>query len=150
MRERRIAAIPGAIASSLLILGMLPTLTASVSAQTTSQASQPAQTAKELFLAHCASCHGPSGKGDGPAARALKTPPSDLTTLAARNGGQFPEMKVLGAITAGPRISAHGSAVMPVWGPIFREVTDAATEAEVQLKIYNLLEYIKTLQVKPK
>jgi mono/diheme cytochrome c family protein len=108
------------------------------------------QTAKELFLAHCASCHGPSGKGDGPAAKALKTPPSDLTTLAARNGGQFPEMKVLGAITAGPRIPSHGSAVMPVWGPMFREVTDAATEADVQLKIYNLMEYIKTLQVKPK
>ena len=150
MRERRIAVIPGAIASSLLICGLLPTLPASVSAQTASQANQPAQTAKELFLAHCASCHGPSGKGDGPAARALKTPPSDLTTLAARNRGQFPEMKVLGAITAGPRIPAHGSAVMPVWGPIFREVTDAATEAEVQLKIYNLMEYNKTLQVKPK
>jgi mono/diheme cytochrome c family protein len=139
-----------AIASSLLICGLLPLLSATVGAQTAPAATQPVQTAKDLFLAHCASCHGPSGKGDGPAARALKTPPSDLTTLAARNGGQFPEMKVLGAITAGPRIPAHGSATMPVWGPIFREVTDAATEADVQLKIYNLMEYVKTLQVKPK
>jgi len=150
MRERKIAALPGVIASSLLIFGLLSSLPASVRAQTASPANQGVQTAKELFLAHCASCHGPSAKGDGPAARALKTPPSDLTTLAARNGGQFPEMRVLGAITAGPRVPAHGSAVMPVWGPIFREVTDAATEAEVQLKIYNLMEYIRTLQVKPK
>jgi hypothetical protein len=39
---------------------------------------------------------------------------------------------------------------MPVWGPIFREVTGAATEAEVQLKIHNLMEYIRTLQQKPR
>lgn len=150
MRERKIAAIPGAMAGSLLIFGLLSSLPAAVTAQTASPANQGVQTPKELFLAHCASCHGPSAKGDGPAARALKTPPSDLTMLAARNGGTFPEMRVLGAITAGPRTPAHGSAVMPVWGPMFREVTDAATEGEVQLKIYNLMEYIRTLQVKPK
>jgi putative copper resistance protein D len=32
-----------------------------------------------LFAAHCAACHGPSGKGDGPAAAGLKVPPADLT-----------------------------------------------------------------------
>jgi mono/diheme cytochrome c family protein len=150
MGGRKIAAIPGVMTSSLLIFGLLSLLPASVRAQTASSATQSVQTAKELFLAHCASCHGPSAKGDGPAAKALKTPPTDLTMLAARNGGTFPEMKVLGAMTAGPRTPAHGSAIMPVWGPIFREVTDAATEGEVQLKIYNLMEYIRTLQVKPK
>jgi hypothetical protein len=39
---------------------------------------------------------------------------------------------------------------MPVWGPIFLEATGAASEGEVQLKIVNLMEYIKTLQVKSK
>jgi mono/diheme cytochrome c family protein len=109
-----------------------------------------AKEAKQMFMDYCASCHGVSGKGDGPAAQALKIRPADLTTLAVRNGSRFPEMRVLGAIKAGPRVPSHGSETMPVWGPIFLEVTGAATEGEVQLKIFNLMEYIKTLQVKSK
>jgi mono/diheme cytochrome c family protein len=149
MRERKKAMRPGVAAGGLLVFACLFPLPAPVRAQATASTDQSMQSAKELFLAHCASCHGASAKGDGPAAAALKTPPTDLTMLAVRNRGEFPEMRVLGAITAGPRIPAHGSSVMPVWGPIFREVTDAATEAEVQLKIHNLMEYIRTLQVKP-
>lgn len=34
---------------------------------------------KSLFGTHCASCHGPMGKGDGPAAAALNPKPKDLT-----------------------------------------------------------------------
>ena len=33
----------------------------------------------QLFAAYCAVCHGPAGKGDGPAAAALVPPPTDLT-----------------------------------------------------------------------
>ena len=120
------------------------------------QSSTPARShemeapAKEMFLQHCASCHGPSGKGDGPVAKALKTQPADLTTLAARNGGQFPEMRVMGAIKAGPRVPAHGSETMPVWGPIFADTESSGRGRESQLKIYDLMEYIKTLQVRTK
>jgi putative copper export protein/mono/diheme cytochrome c family protein len=32
-----------------------------------------------LFAQHCASCHGPQGRGDGPAAKDLTPPPADLT-----------------------------------------------------------------------
>jgi mono/diheme cytochrome c family protein len=35
---------------------------------------------KATFTARCSSCHGASGKGDGPAARALPRPPTDLTS----------------------------------------------------------------------
>jgi mono/diheme cytochrome c family protein len=44
----------------------------------------------EMYREYCAACHGVSGKGNGPAAPALKTTPTDLTQLAARNGGVFP------------------------------------------------------------
>src|SRR5262249_42173935 len=33
----------------------------------------------DLFATHCASCHGPQGRGDGPAARFFPTTPSHLT-----------------------------------------------------------------------
>ena len=45
---------------------------------------------KETFLRYCASCHGENGTGNGPAADALKPPPSDLTTLSKRHEGKFP------------------------------------------------------------
>ena len=35
-------------------------------------------TGKELWVKHCQSCHGKSGKGDGPKAVQLKTEPEDL------------------------------------------------------------------------
>ena len=33
---------------------------------------------KAIFEKECLSCHGPAGKGDGPAAEALDKPPRDL------------------------------------------------------------------------
>lgn len=35
---------------------------------------------KALFDKSCASCHGATGKGDGPAAKAMKTKPSEFST----------------------------------------------------------------------
>ena len=34
---------------------------------------------KELWVKHCQSCHGKTGKGDGPKAAQLKTSPSDFS-----------------------------------------------------------------------
>jgi mono/diheme cytochrome c family protein len=45
-----------------------------------SSAARPAhaQDAKQLYEKSCVTCHGPSGKGDGPAGKLLKPPPADL------------------------------------------------------------------------
>jgi len=75
----------------------------------------------DSFEFYCASCHGKTGKGDGPTAPALKTRPTDLASLARRNGGAFPKDRVLAVVTGtGRPIAAHGSTDMPVWGQIFR------------------------------
>ena len=70
------------------------------------------------YQANCASCHGPAGEGGGPYASVfMKTPPSDLTTLAARHGGAFPIQHVYETIDGrGPEIQAHGPRHMPIWG----------------------------------
>ena len=102
---------------------------------------------KEMYHAYCAACHGVDGKGDGPASAALKSRPSDLTSLAKRNAGKFPELRVFGAINGDLRVTAHGSKDMPTWGAVFRQM-DGADAAGVNLRIRNLTKYIESLQAK--
>lgn len=101
---------------------------------------------KEMYINYCASCHGKDGKGNGPAAAAFKIPVTDLTTLAKGNKGVFPSAHVSTMLTEGDG-PAHGSADMPVWGPVFRSM-NAGDEAQVQQRVVNLTDYLKSLQVK--
>ncbi len=43
-----------------------------------------AQDAKQLYDKNCSACHGPGGKGDGPAGKILKPPPADMTVTAKK------------------------------------------------------------------
>jgi mono/diheme cytochrome c family protein len=101
----------------------------------------------ELYAAECASCHGVSAKGDGPAAAALKVPPPDLTVLAKRNGGRYPDGQVYQIIEWGGAIASHGSREMPVWGVAFRPLSNE-NQKQVSDRIHALTDYIGTLQVK--
>ena len=40
-----------------------------------------AQDAKQQYEKSCNMCHGPAGKGDGPAGKMLKPPPADFATV---------------------------------------------------------------------
>jgi mono/diheme cytochrome c family protein len=113
-----------------------------VPAQRTSAAS-----GQEMYDSYCAVCHGKTGKGDGPAASALKTAPTDLTTLAAKNNGKFPSMHVFHMINGEEAVAAHGSQDMPVWGRPFRAIS-GGNSAEVQMRISNLTNYVESLQGK--
>ena len=102
---------------------------------------------KQMFGDYCAPCHGLSGKGDGPAASALKTPPVDLTLLAKKNNGKFPMDHVMNVLRMGTSSASHGNSDMPVWGPLFRSLHPPATEL-VDQRILNLSRYIESLQAK--
>jgi|SRR5450631_1397443 mono/diheme cytochrome c family protein len=102
---------------------------------------------KEMYVQYCASCHGMDGKGDGPAAPALKVPTTNLTTLAAKNGGAFPAAHVSAVIQGDSMTPAHGSKDMPVWGPIFHSM-GGHSQAQVQLRIRNLTTYLESIQTK--
>ena len=102
--------------------------------------------AQDMYFAYCAACHGKDGKGDGPAASALKVSPPDLTTLAQRNNGVFPRDRVYGTINGQVAIAAHGSKEMPVWGRLFHSMETDNSLTLLRLK--NLTDYIESLQVK--
>jgi mono/diheme cytochrome c family protein len=99
----------------------------------------------QMFKAYCAACHGADGKGNGPAAPAMKTMPTDLTRLAANNGGTFPTKDVTDVLRFGSPLAAHGSPDMPIWGPTFRAMDD---ESIVTLRVSNLVEHLKSLQTR--
>ncbi|MGA8539291.1 MAG: c-type cytochrome [Terriglobales bacterium] len=102
---------------------------------------------KEMFKAYCAACHGTDGKGEGPAASALKVPPANLTLLSKNNGGKYPALKVGAVLHGESTLPAHGSKEMPVWGSLFFSMS-GGHEAEVQQRIANLNNYIESLQSK--
>ena len=107
-----------------------------------------AEVGAELFTAYCASCHGVDARGDGPAASALVTPPSDLSRIAARRGGVFPESSIARLIDGRFDLPAHGSREMPIWGTCLAdEIPCFATGDEVARgRIASLVEYLKSLQ----
>ncbi len=98
----------------------------------------------EMYKTWCASCHGLQGKGDGPAAAALKKPPADLTLLAKKNGGKFPLEKVRNYIDGTKEVASHGSRDMPVWGTFFLRLG----QDDVTYRIVTLSNYVASLQVK--
>jgi len=102
---------------------------------------------KEMYTQYCAPCHGIDGKGGGPAASAMKVPPTDLTQLAKKHEGKYPANSVASALKFGSGPGAHGSAEMPVWGPLFQSL-DKYHDTAVQQRISNLVSYIETLQAK--
>jgi mono/diheme cytochrome c family protein len=95
---------------------------------------------KQLFGAHCASCHGADGTGNGPAAKSLKARPSDLTRISERNGGTFPRLEVVSFIDGQRPVSAHTSPEMPKWGRVFSKKGHSSPEA------YAVTDYIASIQ----
>lgn len=99
----------------------------------------------EMYRGYCAPCHGLKGIGDGPAAAALKTRPTNLTRLAADNKGQFPAQRVAMVLEFGVVVPAHGSTDMPTWGSTFRVMGD---ETSVRQRVTALTRYLETIQTK--
>ena len=103
------------------------------------------------FLNSCAACHGTDGRGDGPMAEVLNTPPADLTRIAERNGGSFPYWKVFATIDGRYIVPGHGERDMPVWGRQFID-EDIATygpsggEIVTTERIHELTTYVGTLR----
>jgi mono/diheme cytochrome c family protein len=103
---------------------------------------------QQYFRRYCSACHGVEGRGDGPAAPALRPPPADLTRIAQRRGGRFPVAEIAAYIDGRTVVSAHGSREMPIWGERFGEMAGGGSVGEevVRGNLLVLIEYLQSIQ----
>jgi len=96
---------------------------------------------KVLYDSYCAACHGPTGRGNGPAARYLSVPVPDLSTLAVRDG-EFKLKHVKFHITDQEAVGA----VMPHWNDILMQ-NFGDQQGFKELAVHNLARHVARLQV---
>lgn len=100
-----------------------------------------AEAGVRTFLRYCALCHGIDGTGLGPLAESLQKAPPDLTKLAERNGGTFPQERVKEIIEkGGPK--SHGMMAMLSWGKVFNEELGSDSHKVID----ELATYLQSLQ----
>jgi mono/diheme cytochrome c family protein len=100
----------------------------------------------DVYMEYCAVCHGTDGKGHGPAASALKGTTPDLTILPKNAAGVLSRADMELALTGkGRPIPAHGTADMPMWGSVFKNVYG---EGGARMRLSNLMAYIESIQAK--
>ena len=103
----------------------------------------------ETYQRFCASCHGPTGTGDGPVAPAIPIPVPNLTRLEVRDGDDFDEELLRKIIDGRQPVIFHGTRYMPVWGYEFwvEEGADDEAQERVDIIVRNLVDYIRSIQV---
>jgi mono/diheme cytochrome c family protein len=138
-----VAFVAGLLATAAFGIAQTNTQIKEVPLQHTSPAS-----GQQMYANYCAVCHGVDGRGNGPAAPALKAQPTNLTILAKENGGKFPGAHVYTVLQFGMETPAHGTKDMPVWGPALRSLDRGAPSPEMEehQRLANLTSYLKSLQ----
>ena len=102
------------------------------------------------YAENCASCHGTSGRGDGPAAAGLRTPPADLTAIAARRDGVWPQLEIMSIVDGYSRPDPDRDD-MPVFGDfldgdLVRYDTGTGVLTPTPVKLIAMVNYLETLQ----
>lgn len=105
--------------------------------------------ARNDFNALCVDCHGPDGRGSGPAAEGMTPHPVDLTQVAARNGGVFPRLQVMGHIYG--FTPGRSESPMPEFGDLLEGPTvpyDAGDGilTPTPVRLVALMEYVEAMQ----
>jgi mono/diheme cytochrome c family protein len=120
------------------------TMTVMVSSQQKPDTAVVVDSGRQLFMTYCASCHGSTGRGNGPAAEELRHRPADLTQFARQNGGVFNDALVH-RIVDGRTVKAHGTMEMPVWGDTFKW-RQGLDEDGIRARIEALVRYLESIQ----
>ena len=104
---------------------------------------------EQLYQRFCAGCHGPTAHGDGRVARSLGVIVPDLTLLAQRNHGEFPQERIIKIIDGRIIIGKHNDdRTMPVWGEelLRSETGDPEAERQTAELIHKIVDYLGIIQ----
>ena len=112
-----------------------------VGAQTDKAAIERGRT---LFEQHCASCHGKSGRGDGPTAATIARKPTNLTVMQQRSGAFF-RAQVESAVQGTNASLAHRAPDMLVWGALFR-ANARGNRSAADARLRDLVAFIESIQ----
>ena len=105
------------------------------------------------FMVQCSACHGRDGRGNAAMAASLAVTPPDLTLISDRNGGTFPQDRVMSQIDGFTR-GAHGGAdPMPHFGdgdlgPLVMTSQDG-NPVPVPAELLALSNYLQLIQRQP-
>ena len=107
------------------------------------------QSGAALYQGNCARCHGDDARGGGPDGADMPLAPSNLTALAASNGGIFPADQVIAQVYG--YTGRHQLGGMPEFGPLLEGRTVLWTTAEgdqvpTPERLVALTRYLETLQ----
>lgn len=113
-----------------------------------SAADDVGKSGKQLYEQYCASCHGVSGRGDGPVSKSLSIEVPDLTRLAQRHGDRFNRELIERVIDGRHVVGAHGTRTMPVWGEDLTrsQLGDPNAERGTRIVITRLADYLWQMQ----
>ena len=116
--------------------------------QTSSPTALSVAAGADVYRMYCATCHGTGGRGDGSLAEALRRRPANLTEIARRNKGLYPQELVYRIIDGRQKTTGHGGPDMPVWGDAFMRTSDNPDEASVRRRIQALVDFLETIQAR--
>ncbi|MDT8855308.1 cytochrome C [Paracoccaceae bacterium Fryx2] len=107
-------------------------------------------TGAEDFAVFCSACHGSGGRGNGEMAATLDRRPTDLTRLAAGNGGVFPMARVMSKVYGYAGESGPKDALMPPFGDLLEGKmvlydSGDGIETPTPLRLVQLAEYVRGL-----
>ncbi len=105
-------------------------------------------TAAHLYQVSCSGCHGREARGDGPVSSFLTVKVPDLTRIAARRGGVFPEEEIFKIVDGQADMRSHGPRHMPVWGYEFfgDDPDDEAAHRAASDRVGRLVDYLRSIQ----
>jgi mono/diheme cytochrome c family protein len=133
------------------IVGVAAVVVALTIASGTSYAQGKFDFGQREFSSSCASCHGVTGKGDGPMQGFLVKAPPNLTMLSKNNGGVFPYQflwETIDGRAASVMPGSHGAREMPVWGDVYRSDDQHPQDWFARNRIASLIDYLSRIQEK--
>ncbi len=103
---------------------------------------------RELYLQHCAACHGVKGDGHGPLEHELAEPPADLRLLSRKYGNPLPEDQIARFMDGRADVRAHGPRDMPVWGEeIWQYPEGSGNPNQVSDSVALIIHYLQSIQI---